>query len=378
MNNPLAHERQAILEALDRVRDPLSGEGLVTAGRVQGLSLRPDGAVSFVLEAPPDAADRYAPVRDEAEAAVRAQKGVTGVTAVLTAHALTGQGVRVRKGQPPPPAQPNAAPRQAQGIEGVRHVVAVASAKGGVGKSTVAANLACAFARLGLRTGLLDADVYGPSLPTLLGLGDFEPAIGPDKKLVPAEVFGLKAMSIGFLVDTDAPMIWRGAMASSAIRQLLDDVAWAPLDVLVLDMPPGTGDIQLTLVQRVPLSGAVIVSTPQEMALADVRRGIAMFERTAVPILGVIENMAWLEQPGGGRLHVFGEGGARRTAEAAGAPFLGELPIDVTLRESADAGSPLIAAAPDAATSKRFLAMAEQALANLEAAAKPAPVIRFA
>lgn len=378
MNNPLAADLGAVRAALEGVRDPLTGQGLLAAGRVHGLSLRPDGAVSFVIEAPPEAINQYGPVRDAAEAAVRAQNGVTGVTAVLTAHAPPGQGVRVRKGQPPPAApQAPPPPRQAQGIEGVRHVIAVASAKGGVGKSTVAVNLACAFARLGLRTGLLDADVYGPSAPTMLGLTEAEPAIGPDKRLIPLEAFGLKIMSIGFLVDADAPMIWRGAMASSAIRQMLDDVAWAPLDVLVMDLPPGTGDVQLTLVQRVPLSGAVIVSTPQEVALADVRRGIAMFEKTAVPILGVIENMAWLEQPGGARLHVFGEGGARRTAEAAGAPFLGELPIDVGLRESADAGRPLVAASPDGPTARRFLAIAEAARANLEAAAKPAPIIRF-
>jgi ATP-binding protein involved in chromosome partitioning len=235
--------------------------------------------------------------------------------------------------------------------------------------------LACALAGAGQRVGLLDADVYGPSLPTLLGLIGKKPAMGADKKLDPIEVFGVKAMSIGFLVDPEAPMIWRGAMATSALRQLLDDVHWAPLDILVIDMPPGTGDVQLTLAQRVPLSGAVIVSTPQEVALADVRRGIAMFEKTHVPVLGVVENMAYYEASGGERVAIFGEGGARRTAETAGVPFLGELPIDVSLRESGDAGAPLAAMQPDSPMARRFRDLAALTLARLAEGQKPAPKI---
>jgi ATP-binding protein involved in chromosome partitioning len=264
----------------------------------------------------------------------------------------------------------------------VRHVVAVASGKGGVGKSTVAVNLACALARLGYSVGLLDADVYGPSAPTMLGV-DGDPELGPDKKLRPLEAWGIKVISIGFLVDEGRAMIWRGPMASSAINQLLNDVAWgsaeAPLDVLVVDMPPGTGDIQLTMVQRVALTGAVLVSTPQEVALIDVRRGAAMFEKTAIPILGVVENMAYFADPTtGAPIPIFGRGGAKATAEALHAPFLGEVPIEMALREACDAGRPLVATAPESPTAKAFLAIAEQVAEALKADdAKPPPRIVF-
>jgi ATP-binding protein involved in chromosome partitioning len=213
----------------------------------------------------------------------------------------------------------------------------------------------------------------------MLGLAAAEPATGPDKKLIPLEAFGLKSMSIGYLVDADAPMIWRGPIVMSAITQMLNDVAWGALDILVVDMPPGTGDAQLTMAQRVPLNGAVIVSTPQEIALIDVRRGAAMFQKTAVPILGIVENMAWYEGPDGARTHLFGEGGARRTAQSLDVPFLGELPIDIALREGGDAGAPLVAAAPQSKTAGRFLAIAGLVAEALDAGAglKPAPEILF-
>jgi ATP-binding protein involved in chromosome partitioning len=268
-------------------------------------------------------------------------------------------------------------PAKAGGVGRVKHVIAVASAKGGVGKSTVAANLACALAGRGFRTGLLDLDVYGPSAPTLLGLAGDKPKINPDKTLEPMQAHGLKTMSIGYLVDPASAMIWRGAMATSAVRQMIDDVAWGELDVLLLDLPPGTGDVQLTLLQRVSLSGAIIVSTPQEMALADVRRGLAMFEKTHAPVLGVIENMAYFEAADGERTYIFGQGGARRTAEQAGVPFLGEIPIDIRLREASDAGAPIVAAQPDHPVSKRFREIADAALANVARLNKPAPAIRF-
>ena len=355
MNNRLARLKEDVLSRLDAISDPRTGKGLISAGRVVGLETGEDGKVSFTIEAPADAVQDYVPVRDAAEATARAAAGAKSVIAVLTAH----------EAKAPPLG----------GIALVRHVIAVASAKGGVGKSTVAVNLACAFANLGLKTGLLDLDVYGPSLPTLLGLHGKKPEPGPERTLRPIDAHGLKAMSIGFLVDADSAMIWRGAMATSAVRQMIDDVMWGDLDILLLDLPPGTGDVQLTLLQRVPLAGAVIVSTPQEMALADVRRGLAMFEKTRAPVLGVVENMAYFENAGQ-RTHIFGQGGAKRTAEQAGVPFLGEIPIDVALRESADGGEPLVARRPDHPVSQRFREIAETARANIARLNKPAPSIR--
>lgn len=355
MNNRLAPSREDLETRLDAIPDPITGKGLFTSGRVCGLEVH-DGRVSFTIEAPADVAEHYVALRDKAEAAARAARGVSSVTAVLTAH--------------------EAKPAPAGGIARVKHVIAVASAKGGVGKSTVAVNLACAFAGLGKKTGLLDLDVYGPSAPTLLGVGARRPQMSADKVLDPLLAHGLKTMSIGYLVDAASPMIWRGAMATSAVRQMIDEVAWGELDVLLLDLPPGTGDVQVTLVQRVPLAGAVIVSTPQELALADVRRGLAMFEKTRAPILGVIENMAYFEIGDGRRTHIFGEGGARRTAEAAGVPFLGEIPIDVALRESCDAGAPLVVTQPSSPVSLRFREIAQAALANVARLNKPAPTIK--
>jgi ATP-binding protein involved in chromosome partitioning len=362
MNNQIAASRDEIVARLDAIPDPLNGEGLMAAGRIQGLSIDDAGKVSFTLEAPRDAIAAFQPIRDAAEIAVRAAPGVSSVLAVLTAHEA---------------GSPAAAGAIEKGLKSVKAIIAVSSAKGGVGKSTAAVNLACAFKSLGLSVGLLDLDVYGPSLPTLLGVADTKPQPGPEKSLIPVEAHGLKTMSIGFLVNPASPMVWRGAMATSAARQMMDDVLWGALDILVLDLPPGTGDVQLTLVQHVALAGAIIVSTPQEMALADVRRGIAMFEKTHAPILGIIENMAYFEETSGARAYIFGEGGARRTAKETGVPFLGELPINVDLRKSADAGAPLTAAHPDHAISKLFVEIAKAALANAVSASKPAPAIRF-
>lgn len=353
MNNQLALITEQIERRLDAINDPVSGKGLFTSGRISGLETRDGGKVSFTIEAPAAKAAQYVALRAEAENAARGVDGVTSVTAVLTAHEAAKAG-----------------------IGGVKRVIAVASAKGGVGKSTVAVNLACAFASLGMKTGLLDLDVYGPSAPTLLGVAGRKPAMNSDKTLQPLEAHGLKTMSVGYLVDPTQAMIWRGAMATSAVRQMLDEVNWGDLDILLLDLPPGTGDVQVTLVQRVPLAGAIIVSTPQEMALADVRRGVAMFEKTHAPILGVIENMAYFEDASGKRTHIFGEGGARRVAADVGAPFLGEIPIDVGLRESADAGAPLVAAQPEHAMTQRFRAIAAAALENVARLSKPAPTIR--
>src|SRR6185312_1846611 len=299
-----------VLKALSAVVDPATGKNVVDAGMVQGLVLR-DGNVGFAIEVAPERGRTAEPLRETCEAAVARMPGILSVTAVLTAH----QESRAQS-QPPPHQQHTP---QRSGIPGVQSVIAVASGKGGVGKSTVAVNLALALSQLGLKVGLLDADIYGPSVPRLLGIN--RKPVSDGQKLQPIEKFGLKAMSIGFLVGEDSPLVWRGPMVQSALTQMMSDVAWAPLDVLVLDMPPGTGDAQLTIAQRVPLKGAVIVSTPQDIALIDAKKGIAMFNKTQVPILGVVENMSMFTCPDCGSSHaIFGHGGARETASSLGVP----------------------------------------------------------
>lgn len=386
--------RAHVLAVLEAVKDPKSGKGLVSAGLVQALVVA-TGRAGFMMEVEAGDGPLYAPVRDAAEAALKTVAGVERAQVALTADREPAPApgvVRVRRGGADPahdhsghdphghahdhghaaqhrPAAPAAQQPVVAGKPAhVHHVLAVASGKGGVGKSTVAVNLAVALARLGLSVGLLDADVYGPSIPQMTGARDEPKQAGG--KLQPLEAWGLKIMSIGLLVDEAAPMIWRGPMASSALNQLLNDVAWGseaePLDVLVIDMPPGTGDIQLTLAQRVQLSGAVVVSTPQDVALIDVRRGVSMFEKTRVPILGVIENMAYFPDPTTGEpIEIFGRGGAQATAKALGAPFLGEVPIDPKLRESCDAGRPYVLEAPDSPASRAIMTAAMQVAASL-------------
>lgn len=376
-------DRANILAILNQLVDPRSGQGLVDAGLVQGL-VASRGRAGFMLDVAATDVRLYGPVRDQAEAALAALPGVDRAQVVLTTAAEPAQApgtIRVRKGaQLSPeavaqgvPKRPAAALKPAH----VRHILAVASGKGGVGKSTVAVNLACALSQLGLSVGLLDADVYGPSIPRMLGLTDEPRSV--DGKLIPLEAFGLKAMSIGFLVDEAAPMIWRGPMASSALNQMLNDVRWGsadePLDVLVIDMPPGTGDIQLTLAQKVAVSGAVVVSTPQAVALIDVRRGISMFEKTHVPIFGVVENMAYFADPASGApIEIFGRGGARETAAALGVPFLGEVPIEIGLRQACDDGQPLVISQPGSPAARAFTEIAALVAQALDADdQKPAP-----
>ncbi len=380
--------RDDILQALAAIRDPRSGGALADSGLVQGLVAGPDRA-GFMLEVAPADVALYEPVRAQAEAALRALPGVERAHVALTAERAGGYVAARRSPEPrrptsPPPtaAKPHGAPAPGQRPAHVKRVVAVASGKGGVGKSTVAVNLACAFARLGLATGLLDADVYGPSAPRMFGLSGRKPDVDGDNKLLPLRAWGVAVASIGFLVDEGAPMIWRGPMASSAVGQLLNDVRWgtaeAPLDMLVVDMPPGTGDVQLTLAQKVVTDGAVIVSTPQEVALIDVRRGAAMFEKTATPILGVIENMSYFPDPTtGAPIPIFGHGGARAVADELGAPFLGEVPIDMALRAGGDDGRPATGADPEGPGGRVFMAIAAAVLERLDSAtgAKPAPRI---
>ncbi len=358
----------AVLEALASVRDPDRGRDIVSLGMVSGLAVR-QGNVGFSIEVDPERGPALEPLRREAERAVRSIPGVLSVTAVLTAH----------KQETPPPAAPRGAARPAAQtplMPTVKRIVAVASGKGGVGKSTTAVNLALALSGTGRSVGILDADIYGPSLPLMLGI-DERPTSPDGKVLDPMTAWGLKAMSIGFLVPADTPTIWRGPMVMGALEQLMRDVAWGELDILVVDMPPGTGDVQLTMAQRVPLAGAVIVSTPQDLALIDARKGLNMFRKVDVPVLGVIENMSYFVCPHcGGRSDIFTHGGARRAAEGMGVPFLGEIPLDMAIREGADGGRPIVAADPDGPHAAAYRAIADNVWAAVAGdAAKPAPSI---
>jgi ATP-binding protein involved in chromosome partitioning len=294
-------------------------------------------------------------VRERAEKAVRALPGVQSALVALTAERKAGASP-ARSPPGPAPAGARPAPRgdSVQGVPGVEAIIAVASGKGGVGKSTTAVNLALGLASLGLRVGILDADIYGPSLPKLLAIKERPQTLG-GTRLKPITRYGLNVMSIGFLIDEETPMIWRGPMVISALTQMLREVEWGTLDVMVVDMPPGTGDAQLTMAQQVPLKGAVIVSTPQDLALIDARRGIAMFKRVNVPVLGVIENMSYFLCPHcGTRSDIFSHGGARHEAERLGVPFLGEVPLHMTIREKSDAGLPVVATEPDGPHAKIY------------------------
>jgi ATP-binding protein involved in chromosome partitioning len=328
-----------------------------------------DGKVFFSLTVDAAAVKAWEPVRERAEEAVKAVPGVASALVALTAERSGG-------GKPAPASRPPAAPQQrphahpadkAQpGIPGVDAIIAVASGKGGVGKSTTAVNLALGLRDLGLKVGILDADIYGPSIPKLFAIKEKPQTIG-GKRLKPIERHGLAVMSIGFLVDEDTPMIWRGPMVISAITQMLREVEWGKLDVLVVDMPPGTGDAQLTMAQQVPLKGAVIVSTPQDLALIDARRGVAMFRRVNVPVLGVVENMSYFLCPEcGTRSDIFGHGGARHEAERQGVAFLGEVPLHMTIRETSDAGLPVVATEPDGPHAKIYREIAEKVLAQIK------------
>jgi ATP-binding protein involved in chromosome partitioning len=366
--------KEQVLAALAKVPSP-SGTALPDA-RVLSDVVVSDGKVFFSLTVDAAAVKAWEPVRKAAEDAVRGVPGVQSALVALTAERGAGPGNR--------PAQPSAqaAPRAAHpadkvqpGIPGVDAVIAVASGKGGVGKSTTAVNLALGLRDLGLKVGMLDADIYGPSLPKLLAIKEKPQTIG-GTRLKPIERYGLTVMSIGFLIDEETPMIWRGPMVMSAITQMLREVEWGKLDVMVVDMPPGTGDAQLTMAQQVPLKGAVIVSTPQDLALIDARRGVAMFKRVNVPVLGVVENMSYFLCPScGTRSDIFGHGGAHKEAERLGVPFLGEVPLHMTIREKSDAGLPVVATEPDGPHAKIYREIAAKVHDQIKGATRAAPKI---
>jgi ATP-binding protein involved in chromosome partitioning len=378
--------QQQVFDALAAVRSP-RGVALTNADVLSPITVG-DGKVFFSINVDAGEARAWESVRAHAESVVKAIPGVVSAMIALTAERKAGAGAQ-------PPAPQRHAPRSSQGhahgvapvashrppphptgspmarqseIPGIAAVIAVASGKGGVGKSTTALNLALGLRDLGLQVGLLDADIYGPSVPRLTGIRS-KPELNDDRKMIPIERFGLAVMSIGFLVEEDTAMIWRGPMVMSAITQMLRDVAWGALDVLVVDMPPGTGDAQLTLAQNVPLKGAVIVSTPQDLSLIDARRGLAMFTKVNVPVLGIVENMSYFQCPHcGTRSDIFGHGGARHEAERLGVPFLGEIPLHMAIRATSDSGNPVVASEPDGPHAAIYRAIAAKVRDQLEGA----------
>ena len=369
----------AVRQALDTVIDPATGSSIVAQGLVGGIAIR-GGHVAVTLEVDPARGTALEPLRQASEQAVRALPGVLSATAVMTAERQAASAAPARGTAPGhghghshghgPAGGPAAKTTGGGGridVPGVKHIIAVASGKGGVGKSTTAVNLALGLAANGVATGLLDADIYGPSMPRMLDVKE-KPESLDGKLLKPIERYGLRTMSIGYIVNEDTPMIWRGPMVSSALEQMLRDVQWGDLDVLVVDMPPGTGDAQLTLAQRVALAGAVIVSTPQDIALVDARKGLNMFRKVAVPVLGIVENMSYFLCPHcGERSEIFGHGGAREEAEKLGVPFLGEVPLHLDIRTTSDSGHPIVVAKPDSAHAQVYKNIAGRVWKQLSA-----------
>lgn len=364
-----------VLAQLSKVKGPDLKSDIVSLGLVENVLVN-EGKVIFSINVPAERAQELEPLREAAEKAISQLNNITKVTAVLTAE---------RKPGSPPPA-PSAAPRQASpaqpannakaGVPGIKNIIAVASGKGGVGKSTTSVNLALALASTGLKVGLLDADIYGPSMPRMLGLKEKPTVEG--KILTPLEGYGIKVMSMGFLVEEETPMIWRGPMVISALTQMLREVAWGELDLLVVDMPPGTGDAQLTMSQQVPLAGAVIVSTPQDIALIDARKGLNMFKKVEVPILGLIENMSTFICPKcGEQSDIFGHGGARSEADRLGVPFLGEIPLHMEIRTNSDGGTPVTASNPEGPHALIYKEIANNVLSKLDDVSGARPQIVF-
>jgi ATP-binding protein involved in chromosome partitioning len=374
----MAVTKEQVLSALAKV--PTPGGAALTEARVLSDVVVSDGKVFFSISVDAAAVKAWESVRKAAEDAVRAVPGVKSALVALTAERAAGAAARGPQpahvatqpraaGAPAAHAHAHPADKVQPGVPGVDAVIAVASGKGGVGKSTTAVNLALGLRDLGLKVGMLDADIYGPSLPKLLAIKEKPQTIG-GTRLKPIERYGLTVMSIGFLIDEETPMIWRGPMVMSAITQMLREVEWGKLDVMVVDMPPGTGDAQLTMAQQVPLKGAVIVSTPQDLALIDARRGVAMFKRVDVPVLGVVENMSYYLCPScGTRSDIFGHGGARKEAARLGVPFLGEVPLHMTIREKSDSGMPVVATEPDGPHAKIYREIAAKVWAQVKGGA---------
>ncbi|OJV00292.1 MAG: sodium:proton antiporter [Shinella sp. 65-6] len=365
--------KEQVLERLRTVRGPDMDGNIVDLGLVSDVFIS-DGKAYFSITVPAERARELDPMRAAAERVVKEIPGITAAMVALTADKRAAAGpAAARAPAPPPPGHGHAhaapgqpQPRAKSGIPGVGAIIAVASGKGGVGKSTTSVNLALALKANGLRVGILDADIYGPSMPRLLKISGRPQQI--DGRIIkPMENYGVKVMSMGFLVDEEVAMIWRGPMIQSALMQMLREVAWGELDILVVDMPPGTGDAQLTMAQQVPLAGAVIVSTPQDLALIDARKGLNMFSKVEVPVLGIVENMSYFIAPDtGNRYDIFGHGGARREAERIGVPFLGEVPLTMDIRETSDAGTPVVVSNPGGAAAKIYRDIATRVWQELE------------
>jgi len=335
---------QLILDALKAVKYPGYSRDIVSFGLIKQVAAN-NGAVSVTMQLTSPSAEASQQIKADAERVLRALPEVKMVSVQVNQPAPSAGAP-----QPGGPAQPNK-------IAGIKRFVAVASGKGGVGKSTCSVNLACALTHLGERVGLLDCDIYGPSIPLMMGINQ-RPTISPDEKLVPPQNYGVKLMSIGFLLDSDQPVIWRGPMIQKTIQQFVHSVEWGELDYLLIDLPPGTGDAQLSLCQTVPLDGGVIVTTPQEASLGVVRKGISMFQKVNVPILGLVENMSYYTTPTGDRIELFGHGGGKSEATRVGAPFLGEVPIYVEIREGGDQGQPVVVTSPDSPAGRAFIDVA--------------------
>ncbi len=352
----MALTRDAVLAALKTITDPVSDSDLMAAGLIKALTVSDEGAVRFVMEVPPSQAKLYEEVKVAAETAVKAL-GAPSVSVVLTAHSTPA---------PPPDLKPQRAstPSGPQKVPGVDRILAVASGKGGVGKSTVASNLACALAAEGRRVGLLDADVYGPSQPRMLGVSG-RPASPDGKTILPMRNFGVTMMSIGLMTNDDQATVWRGPMLMGALQQMMTQVQWGALDVLIVDLPPGTGDVQMTLTQKFQVDGAIVVSTPQDVALLDARKGIDMFNQLKTPILGMIENMSThICSNCGHEEHVFGHGGVAREAQKIGVPLLAEIPLHLDIRLAADGGAPIVVSKPDSAQAAAFRDVARKLIAD--------------